>query len=93
MKNLIQTNSNEMTPTINYPQVSIVISTHNRCNTLKHCLDSIATLDYPKPLLELIVLDDASSDSTAEEIPEYLKHLGRQGFLRTLFFRNQFLHF
>jgi len=72
----------------NYPQVSVVISTRNRCETLKKCLDSIAEQDYAKNLLELSVLDDASEDGTAVEIPKYLQDLGRQGFRKTYFFRN-----
>lgn len=73
---------------LNYPQVSVVISTRNRCETLKKCLDSIAEQDYAKNLLELSVLDDASEDGTAVEIPKYLQDLGRQGFRKTYFFRN-----
>ena len=78
-----------MTPKINYPQVSIVINTHNRCNILKHCLDSVIAQDYFKRLLELIVLDNASIDSTPEEIPKYFERLKTQGFKRTYFFRNE----
>ena len=78
-----------MDPEINFPQVSIVITTYNRCNVLKRCLDAIADSNYPKELLELIVLDDASNDFTPEEIPKYLKQLKEQGIKRTHFFRNE----
>lgn len=74
---------------MNYPQISILISTHNRCEVLKKCLDSIAAQDYPKNLLELIVLDDASSDKTLEEISKYLQNLERMGLGKTYFFRNE----
>jgi len=74
---------------LDYPQVSIVISTRNRSEVLKRCLDSIIGLNYPKNLLELIVLDDASSDSTPEEIPEYLEQMKIGGFNKTRFFRNE----
>jgi|GEM_PF-537980 len=78
-----------MSLTANYPQVSTLISTYNRCKLLKRCLDSIAHLDYPKGLLELIVLDDASEDSTPQEIPRYLEHLKEFGFKRVYFFRSE----
>jgi len=68
--------------------VSIVINTHNRYEALKHCLDSIAAQDYSKNLLEIIVLDDASSDKTPEEIPKYLQNLEKMGLKKTHFFRN-----
>jgi len=45
--------------------------------------------EYSKGLLELIVLDDASSDSTPGEIPRYLQHLKEQGFRDTYFLRNE----
>ncbi|UCC94478.1 MAG: glycosyltransferase family 2 protein [Candidatus Omnitrophota bacterium] len=82
-------NSPDMGKTVNYPPVSIVIGTRNRCNILKHCLDSIAALNYPGNLLELIVLDDASNDSTPHQAPYYLNHLQEGGFKRVRFLRNE----
>jgi len=69
-----------------YPKVSIVIATHNRCNALKHCLNSILSQSYPKELLELLILDDASTDSTPKEIPEYLKNVNIK---KNQYFRNE----
>jgi len=52
-------------------------------------LGSVETQNYPRDQLELIVLDDASRDPTAKEIPEYLKRLEEQGLKKTYFFRNK----
>lgn len=46
------------------PQVSIVLPTYNRAQTLPGALDSVLAQTFAD--LELIVVDDGSSDSTAE---------------------------
>lgn len=48
------------------PQVSIVIPVKDRAEDLRNCLNSLAALDYPAELLEIIVVDDGSSDATPE---------------------------
>lgn len=50
------------------PLVSIVIPTHNRKEKLEHLIRSILKSDYPKNKLEIIVVDDASTDGTHEHI-------------------------
>ena len=44
--------------------VSIVICARNEENTIVACLDSIVKQDYPKELIELLLVDDASTDAT-----------------------------
>jgi GT2 family glycosyltransferase len=46
------------------PSVSLVVPTHNGSRFLSECLDSVAALDYPRELLETIVVDNASTDET-----------------------------
>jgi mycofactocin system glycosyltransferase len=48
-----------------WPHVSIVIPTYNRAKELERCLYSLFALDYPSHCLEIIVVDDASTDETA----------------------------
>jgi len=57
------------------PLVSIVIPTHNRKDKLIRLIDSILQSYYPKDKLEIIVVDDASTDGTYEEITERYKNL------------------
>lgn len=52
----------------NLPFVSIVIPTVNRKNKLKKCLESLKKLDYPKSLLEIIVVDNGSVDGTSNMV-------------------------
>ena len=44
--------------------VSIIFPTHNNWPLTKNCLKSIAKLKYPKDQIEVIVVDNASSDRT-----------------------------
>ncbi|MFT4024824.1 MAG: glycosyltransferase [Flavihumibacter sp.] len=46
--------------------ISVIIPARNEENNIEHCLRSVASQDYPTALLEIIVVDDHSSDGTAE---------------------------
>ncbi len=48
------------------PGVSIIVPTLNSGSTIDECLRSILELDYPKQLLEVIVIDGGSTDKTTE---------------------------
>jgi cellulose synthase/poly-beta-1,6-N-acetylglucosamine synthase-like glycosyltransferase len=48
----------------NWPSISVVICAHNAAATLDECLQHTCALDYPE--LEVIVVDDGSTDSTPE---------------------------
>ncbi len=47
-----------------WPHVSIVIPSYNRAKALERCLRSLFVLDYPAHCLEIVVVDDASTDET-----------------------------
>jgi mycofactocin system glycosyltransferase len=49
-----------------YPFVSIIIPVRNRPQDLKACLKSLVEQDYPPDKLEIIVVDDASTDETPQ---------------------------
>ncbi len=57
------------------PKVSVVIPAYNEEKTIEKCIRSILSLDYPKKLLEIIVVNDCSKDST-EEIARGLQKYG-----------------
>lgn len=51
------------------PSISVVIPVYNRANTIRYCLDSVL-LQTTTPL-EIIVVDDCSTDETANIVRSY----------------------
>jgi glycosyltransferase involved in cell wall biosynthesis len=54
------------------PLVSVVIPTHNASLWIRETLDSILRQTYPSQNMEIIVVDDASTDDTAAIVREHL---------------------
>jgi mycofactocin system glycosyltransferase len=54
-----------------YPSISIIIPVHNRPEDINQCLKSLSQLNYPADKLEIIVVDDASTDHTCEIISRF----------------------
>ena len=61
-----------------YPNVSVVIAARNESKNLNSLLDDLVSQDYPKNKLEIIVVDDRSTDNTWKIITD---------------FRNEYLNF
>ncbi|MEW4923836.1 glycosyltransferase [Algibacter sp. 2305UL17-15] len=61
---------NEVAPKTKF---SIVIPFRNEAKNLAHLLDSIYKLNYPKPLFEVILVDDNSEDESLNIINEKIK--------------------
>lgn len=53
------------------PFVSVVVPIYNGESTIKECLDSIMALDYPLEKLEVITVDDGSTDKTMSILKNY----------------------
>jgi GT2 family glycosyltransferase len=51
------------------PKISVVICSYNGARTIRRALESVRKLDYPD--YEVIVVDDGSTDATAEIVAEY----------------------
>ena len=48
------------------PTVAIIVPAHNEAALIDRCLTSVKAQDYPHAKLEVIVVDDGSTDGTAE---------------------------
>ena len=55
----------------NFLSISVIIPTFNCGNFLNLCLDSIANQDYPKELIEILIIDGGSTDDTVEIAKNY----------------------
>ena len=56
----------------NYPLVSIVFTSYNHKEYLKQALDSLINQTYPN--LEIIIIDDCSTDGSQEVLKQYEHH-------------------
>lgn len=55
------------------PSISLLIPAYNEEKRIAKTIDSILEQNYPKKKLEIIVIDDASTDRTADVAREYAK--------------------
>src|SRR3989339_1287218 len=53
------------------PTVSIIIPAYNESEYISDSLRSVLSLNYPKNKLEIIVVDDASTDNTLEIVKRF----------------------
>jgi len=60
------------------PTVSILVAARNEENNILSCLESLDNLEYPENKLEIIIVDDASTDSTLNIISDFI--YGKQKF-------------
>ncbi len=60
-----------------YPTVSIVIPMYNEENKIGQCIKHVQALDYPKSHIEIIVVDDGSTDKSAQIVKSLAKQDSR----------------
>jgi len=76
-----------------YPKFSIVVAAYNEEKDIPKLLNSLIKIDYPKNRLEIIVVDDGSTDRTSEIVSKYPVKLIKGphkgvGFARNLGFKD-----
>ena len=60
-----------MNQSVNYPTISVIVPVLNMGKTIRATMDSLMKLDYPKDLLEIVVVDGLSKDETRNIVEEY----------------------
>jgi cellulose synthase/poly-beta-1,6-N-acetylglucosamine synthase-like glycosyltransferase len=63
------------------PRVSVIIAARDEEEQIGACLESIVRLTYPQELLEIIIVDDRSTDRTVEIVSRFTD---RQAHIRVL---------
>ncbi len=53
--------------------VSIIMPCYNESKTIAEAIESLMSLDYPKDMIEIIVVDDKSKDNSVQIIQEFVK--------------------
>jgi cellulose synthase/poly-beta-1,6-N-acetylglucosamine synthase-like glycosyltransferase len=56
----------------NLPRVSIILPAYNEEEGICAALESLAAIDYPKSLYEILAVNDGSSDQTSERIRSFV---------------------
>lgn len=69
-----------------FPVVSILVPSYNAGSTIVQCLQAVANLKYPKNKLEVIIIDDGSTDSTFSQASKFIK---QHSYMRILQQSNQ----
>ncbi len=64
------------------PTVSVVIAGRNEAAVIAACLRALEAQTYPHPLWEVVVVDDRSSDGTAEIVRRWQSRLRRLSVVR-----------
>lgn len=52
---------------------TVVVAARNEEDNIEKCLQSLDLIDYPENLLEIIIVDDRSTDRTGEIVDDYIK--------------------
>ena len=64
------------------PIISVVIPMRNEENHISQCLQSIVSQDYPKELMEVLVVDGMSEDSSREIVADFARRYPHVKLLR-----------
>lgn len=72
-----------MLPPPSWPAVSVIIPSYNRARELERCLLSLFQQNYPAPI-EILVVDDASTDETASMVKQLITRAPQHITLRLL---------
>ncbi len=65
------------------PTVSIIIAARNEENRILACLESLRELDYPSDKLEILIVDDCSTDGTSAAVQNFVERAGDMKLLST----------
>lgn len=61
--------------------ISVIVAARNEAENILNCLQSLSKLDYPKNLLEIIVVNDRSEDNTEPIIKKFIKEKSQFKYL------------
>src|SRR5882672_4100388 len=53
------------------PSVSLIISAYNEEKVIREKIENTLSLDYPRELLEIVIISDGSTDRTGEIVTEF----------------------
>ncbi|RLG11707.1 hypothetical protein DRN69_07450 [Candidatus Pacearchaeota archaeon] len=72
-----------------YPFISIIFPNWNGENNTLECLDSLEKLNYPKNRMEIIIVDNGSTDGSQESIKKKFKEMKNSKWFTLKLIENQ----
>jgi len=70
---LLEPKKEKKTRVKKWPKVTIIIPAYNEEGRISHTIDAVKHLDYPKNKLNVVIINDASTDNTLMEIKKSIK--------------------
>ncbi len=64
------------------PTATVIVAARDEENNIQRCLNSLGKLEYPDGKLEVLLVDDLSTDRTGEIIDEFIS--GRENFRKII---------
>lgn len=71
----ISTAESEPAPAAEFPFISVIVPTYNRASELPYLFAALAAQWYPAERMELLVVDNSSSDGTEEVVARWARSL------------------
>lgn len=54
------------------PRVLVIVPAHNEAAVIEACLDRLQAIDYPRELLDIVVVNDRSTDGTGDIVDAFI---------------------
>lgn len=70
----IHKNTNQTKKLTDFPKVTIAVPAYNEEKHIIKTIQSISRLDYPEKKLEIIIVNDGSTDTTGSLVSEFIKN-------------------
>jgi glycosyltransferase involved in cell wall biosynthesis len=64
-------NWHRKTDGMEFPTVTVVVTTYNYGRFIEQAIDSVLAQEYPQEKIQIVVVDDGSTDDTAERVRKY----------------------
>jgi GT2 family glycosyltransferase len=77
------------TPPAPSPSVSVLIASFNNSGELVACLEALRRLDYPRDRVEIVVLDNGSTDGTSDRLRERFSAMETERWARLVLRRSE----